>query len=1336
MRQSPITTPRRRLASRREDGQALIVVILVIGLLILLTTVLVNQSVESDPIASQAVLTKLAGQAAAAGVADYQNFISQNTANASKYCSKGTFSACNTAQYPGATAASANLDPAFANTLAGSGPTNCNTSSGTWAAATQSASVGSSSLQSQYQYVVDSSALQANSLAGAVKVYVTGRAGTSTDRVCQSVQATIWVQNSQEYQPQSIQINTSATNVNVPTACQTACTVTTATITAAGGSGGNGGTGLGAATPGRGATGQELQTTFQIPVGASLGSYVGQLGTMGGSATTGYGTGGASANPGAGSTSGSGGGGTAVCLFGTTGKSCTTSIPPCTAAYTTLAAIPSTGCVLEIAGGGGGGGEGLIYAGGNGGTGGSATGAFPKTACSASCVTTATAEADADGTAGSGGSEVLGNATGGGGGQWTYSSASPANGSGGTAGSWSGWNCFGFSSNPPSGSTGGAPWPGNGAKGPQFGGNWCYWTAGDGGAGGGGLAGGGSGNAGGNGSGGGGGGGASYFDLAAMYPSTCATSGNCVQIGTAPYGSGFANYVIQNVANSTIPTNATQCLNSGGGTLYTPCSPTFDTYPNWYQPSSSTPTQCTTSGFCNSSGQLFQCNAGGTNTYYTLSPPNAANGQVVLYGGGGGGGYGTSGAGGNGAGALVSFTAQQNTWYAVSVGCGGGGGSNGYLANLYCPYLVTNFYYCGNAGGSNATAANGASVGGYSGTSYGGGGGGATLLCDEGTTTPTTSSGASCTLSTPACASTAPTSACLMGVLAGGGGGGLSGAAGYGGNGGGSSSNTWCTTVGGTAGTYCDGEGAIGRTSGSGTGGDSWFATANGNVNPFSTSVCSWAAAPYPATSAGTSCILKNNFTTSESPCSTLSTAGGSTVGATGVNPVGLVASGGASGAGFGCGGNQGGGTATGYQGNAGDLGCEASQYASCETVANGQTNTYGWLMWSVNTPALESASCNYTPAGDSWPPTLQSPTTVTVPATGNYIVNAIGAQGASGWTTAGTGNIGTAGSGAEVSFIVGLTKGYKLTVVGGCAGFANLGGLGFANGGSSGFQPQGSYGTGGWNPSNDSPILNGVGGGGGGASAICISPSNVASPSCTQTTAAGSGTTYCSSSTPASTCVLAIAGGGGGGGTACSAACSGSSVTVNTDCTVGSGLNGGGGLTGVAASGSTYQSGTVYPGNVPSGSTGSNVTAPVSSNKGYNPGPTTVSQPPTTADAAQGNGGNGGWYAGSGVVAGGTYGGIGAGGGGGGLQGGWADPWYASGASVPTDANPSGGYLTGPGSAASCGGGAGSSWVASFATSLSTGSNNGGPGTVSVLQIPSGSSSVTGVQTVPIFGS
>ena len=1303
-------TLRRRIAAHREDGQALIIVIVIIALLMALTTVLVDQSVQSDPLASQAVLTRLATQAANAGVADYQNFISQNPANAALYCSAGTFSDCGTAKYPGATSSAVNIDPAFVNTLAGTGSGSCNTTSGTWATATQSVSV--STLQSQYQYVVDSGSLQTNGLAGTVNVYVTGRAGTTNNRVCRSVQASIWVQNSQAFVPQSVPISNTYTNVNVPSSCQTSCTLTTATITAAGGSGGNGGTGLGLARPGRGGAGEELQTTFQIPTGSQLATYVGNAGSMGGSATKGYGTGGASANPGASSTSGSGGGGTAVCLFQSSGT-CSTSVQPCTGAFTTVASIPSAGCALMIAAGGGGGGEGLIYGGGNGGTGGSPTGAFPAATCPTSCVTVSAAQGLAKGATGSSGTELIGSNTGGGGGTWTGADTGYT-GTGGSAGSWSGWNCFGFSSDPPAGSTGGAPWPGNGASGPQFGGNWCYWTAGDGGGGGGGLAGGGSGNAGGNGSGAGGGGGASYFDTSALYPTSCVTGGSCLEVGTAPIGNGFANFTIQNVANTTIPTNTTQCLNDGGvsgssGTNpYTPCSSTFDPYGSWYTYTGTLHTACA-SGYCNTSnGQLENCvGTGGVGQMYdTQSPAGASSGQVWITGGGGGGAYNGKGNGGNGAAALVDFNAQAGAWYGVNIGCGGGGNLADYPSGTSCGL---------GTGPSPGTGGN-LSTGGC-GSTPGGDGGGASILCFDGLTSWV----GTCTITTGNCPTTSTTLAqsnapCILAVVGGGGGAGAGA-----GTGGGDATTNWCATQSPAFTSECDG-----NTGGSGAaGGASWFATGTGSgpVLSFQSGVTNCIASGS-VTSTTSSCLIDNDSTAlpiTSSPCSTESVAN--------------VGWGYGSGAGAGCGGHAGTSTsgqpcystgayaASGCSGYAGQLGY----------ISSGTTYYYGWVNWTVSTPALESAACNYTPVGDTWPPTTNTPTTVTVPTTSDYILSTSGGQGAPGWTTAGTGNIGTGGAGSQVSFIVDLQKGYKITAVGGCSGFANLGGLGFANGGSSGFQPQGTYGSI-WNASNDTPVLNGVGGGGGGASAVCLSPSTVSTPSCVSTTATAAGTPYCTSATPSATCVLAVAGGGGGGGTAYATS---GQLSIATNCTVGAGLDGGGGLVGVSSS--SGDSGNVYPGSAGGG--GGVAAGAYNSYEGYNPGPTDSAQPPASSDASTSNGGNGGYYEGSGITAGATSGGIGAGGGGGGLQGGWADPWNSSAESVPTDANPSATsptneYLTGPGSAGECGAGAGSSWVPTFASSVSTGNNNGGPGSISLLEIPAGTNTLTGSRGIPIFTS
>ena len=307
---------------------------------------------------------------------------------------------------------------------------------------------------------------------------------------------------------------------------------------------------------------------------------------------------------------------------------------------------------------------------------------------------------------------------------------------------------------------------------------------------------------------------------------------------------------------------------------------------------------------------------------------------------------------------------------------------------------------------------------------------------------------------------------------------------------------------------------------------------------------------------------------------------------------------------------------------------------------------------------------------------------------------------------------------------------------MGGCAGFGNLGGLGFANGGSSGFQPQGTYSS--PTNTNGTPSLNGVGGGGGGAGAVCISGPKVTSPTCTQNTKGTAGTAFCGSTVPtsSSTCVLAIAGGGGGGGTDYSASYTGG-LSINTNCTAGSGLSGGGGLIGQSSTADpTADGGNYYPG-VPGPGGGSTETAKVAptSGAGYNPGPTNYGTPPSGSDTSVGNGGNGGYYSGSGYSANGvSLGGIGAGGGGGGLQGGWADPWNTASQSVPTEANPTGGYLSGSGSAGECGAGGGSSWLAPLATNASVGNNNGGSGTITLLQLPTGTSSVSGTSGEPIF--
>lgn len=317
------------------------------------------------------------------------------------------------------------------------------------------------------------------------------------------------------------------------------------------------------------------------------------------------------------------------------GGTCTSSTPLCAGPSSGLTS--TSNCVLIVGAGGGGAGEGSHGgSAGNWGNGGSPPGAFPSTISSANELTTAQAEGYTDaGSSGDSGYAFFGQHTGAaGGGAWVPSATAASNtATGGLAGTSE--SIFGDSM--PAGSPGqpnssGSPatvtvtsmsGSHSGASGPAFSGDGCFWwcTGSDGGGGGGGLSGGGSGASGGGG--GAGGGGASYFDVGALYtPTTGAcSSGPCLVVGTSTPGNGFANFTIQNVSNSTIPTATTQCLNDGGGGSYSPCSPTFDPNPTWYTVAPGSP--CSTT--CNSSGELESC---GT-AYTTEAPPGAYTGQVV-----------------------------------------------------------------------------------------------------------------------------------------------------------------------------------------------------------------------------------------------------------------------------------------------------------------------------------------------------------------------------------------------------------------------------------------------------------------------------------------------------------------------------------------------------------------------------------------------------------------------------------------------------------------------------------------------------------------------------------
>ena len=353
----------RHLHQRSDTGQsALALVVVLVFVLSLLIGVLVTQTINSVPLASASVLEEVAQQAAQAGAAAYQNLISEVPGDASAYCS--AYSAIGLSAASGkctssGTVPGSTIDPAFVASFP-SGSCNSSKSSTGWTQATISTDSG---ITGQYQYVVNSSQLQGNATGGNVFVYATGRAGVSGRWQCQTVKSSVWVQISQKGVAQSLTTNNTYTSVNTPVGCTGTCTVTTATITAAGGSGGEGNNWPFGGAGGSGGRGEELTTTFVIPVNATIEIDAGTQGTQGGYGGTGFGAGGNSGSPGN-NTSGSGGAGTGVCLFNTSGGTCSASVPPCTTAVTTLAQLSTggtypNGCALIVAGGGGGGGQAL-----------------------------------------------------------------------------------------------------------------------------------------------------------------------------------------------------------------------------------------------------------------------------------------------------------------------------------------------------------------------------------------------------------------------------------------------------------------------------------------------------------------------------------------------------------------------------------------------------------------------------------------------------------------------------------------------------------------------------------------------------------------------------------------------------------------------------------------------------------------------------------------------------------------------------------------------------------------------------------------------------------------
>ncbi len=336
----------RRASIRDEGGQALAIVIIVMVLLIGFSVALANQSEQQAPVSGQSELGRLALQAAQAGLADYQDFISANPLNAGSFCSYSTFSCHQQATtvssgsvpgtitvgsttgfnisylisvttssgsqmsvtctgstattFTGCTgnattsilAGSAALqdetpggeDPAFVSSFTATPSCTANTTSNQWATATVS-NVGGT--QAAYQYVVNSSALYSSTSGstpsgGEVYVYSTGRAGHKGDYECESVQGSFWVQLAEPGQAQTVVTDDNYTAIDVPSGSCGAACSSTTVTFTVSGAQGGDGGTGFEGTGGKGGLGEEIEGTFVIPSNTQLGTDLGYQGVMAG----------------------------------------------------------------------------------------------------------------------------------------------------------------------------------------------------------------------------------------------------------------------------------------------------------------------------------------------------------------------------------------------------------------------------------------------------------------------------------------------------------------------------------------------------------------------------------------------------------------------------------------------------------------------------------------------------------------------------------------------------------------------------------------------------------------------------------------------------------------------------------------------------------------------------------------------------------------------------------------------------------------------------------------------------------------------------------------------
>jgi hypothetical protein len=558
-----------RRSRKSEKGQAALAIILGIVLVMVTVPLVADLLVTGqEEVVYTSQDTTQALQAAQAGLVDFENHVAADDYYASSnpnqgYCSadglpsaQDSFIASGPAgwvtggpNYPACDSSAATPvgdtdpnDPGFSNAFDPHCTTSISTNSlsainapdTSFAWDLYSGSDVNGEANSEYQFVVDSRAVNSGTINGGdamAYVYVTGRAGVSGHYVCRTIKAAVNVLDPDA----ATAIATSAWGTAVISTPSPPPNVNqTVSFTITGASGASGGSGF-FIKGGTGAVGATVTGTFTAPAdwpgtGTQMyfGTWAGNAGTLGTAKAVGYDDGGAGGTDG-----GGGGASTVFCLMPevitpATSRTCTSAMLPCpalnAATGTGFAGVTGNGCILAIASGGGGGGEGVLFffTPGNGGTGGS-YGTLPTA-----------------------GGNALGESNGGG------AATTTAGGTGGNG------ELFGFipTKNGTAG-TGTAPGTSGGAGA-------TYSLGGDGGGGGGGYYGGGGGGAGFLIVGGGGGGGGMSWPVSSTAIWTQLNgSGVSWTYGTAPAGTknGSGSVSISTVSNhpGVITTYSTGC---------------------------------------------------------------------------------------------------------------------------------------------------------------------------------------------------------------------------------------------------------------------------------------------------------------------------------------------------------------------------------------------------------------------------------------------------------------------------------------------------------------------------------------------------------------------------------------------------------------------------------------------------------------------------------------------------------------------------------------------------------------------------------------------------------